>query len=499
MRRVDRIQQSLPGILTARQLALRTSIPPHSSVASRAQYSQAVAVAAPAAEEPSSSSNRADEFWRKVPMWKDVSTDEFISWSWTKKNVVEHHSRSAPENLKGILASVLPDYVPFTSNASLVQSREEFIKDIFDGIAESSMSLRIMPHVFSHINWQDPRHDPVFRQFIPLKSLIQPDHPKSVYDSLHENHDSPVSGLVHRYPDKALFLPISVCPTYCLYCTRSYAVGADTSDVSKQQMKPILKRWEAAFKYIEDTPQITDVVVSGGDAYYLSPEQLAYIGERLIKIPNVKKFRIASKGLGVAPNRILDPNDQWSDALLWVHRLALKAGKRAALHTHINHPNEISWVTEEACRKLIEGGLTIRNQSVLLHGINDNVQTISKLIRALAEDLRISPYYVYQCDMVKKVEHLRTPLQTIMDIEAKIRGSIAGFDMPQFIVDLPEGGGKRLAGSYLSYDRDTGVSRYMAPAVTGGGTKENKVYEYYDPLPPTAQMDLTLRSLGGAD
>lgn len=156
-------------------------------------------------------------------------------------------------------------------------------------------------------------------------------------------------------------------------------------------MKPILKRWEAAFKYIEATPQITDVVVSGGDAYYLSPEQLAYIGERLIKIPNVKKFRIASKGLGVAPNRILDPNDQWSDALLWVHRLALKEGKRAALHTHINHPNEISWVTEQACRKLIEGGLTVRNQSVLLHGINDNADTISKLIRSLAEDLRINP------------------------------------------------------------------------------------------------------------
>ncbi|KAK8089507.1 L-lysine-aminomutase [Apiospora hydei] len=467
MRRVDRIQKSLPGALAARRLALRTSMPLQSSVASRAQYSQAVAVAGPAAEEPSPPSNGADEFWRKVPMWKDVSTDEFISWSWTKKNVVEHHSRSAPESLKGILASVLPDHVPFTSNASLVQSREEFIKDIFGGIAESSMSLRIMPHVFSRINWQDPRHDPIFRQFIPLKSLIQPDHPKSNYDSLHENHDSPVNGLVHRYPDKALFL----------HEADPEAMGG-------------------GLQVHRGHPTDHRRCRVGGDAYYLSPEQLAYIGERLIKIPNVKKFRIASKGLGVAPNRILDPNDQWSDALLWVHRLALKAGKRAALHTHINHPDEISWMTEEACRKLIEGGLTIRNQSVLLHGINDNAQTISKLIRALAEDLRISPYYVYQCDMVKKVEHLRTPLQTIMDIEAKIRGSIAGFDMPQFIVDLPEGGGKRLAGSYLSYDRDTGVSRYMAPAVTGGGTKENKVYEYYDPLPPTAQMDLTLRSLG---
>ncbi|KAK8137702.1 l-lysine -aminomutase [Apiospora sp. TS-2023a] len=494
MRRVDRIHQSLSGSLAARQLGSKALMLPRGSIVSRAKYSQAAAVAAPVPEEPFPPSNGLDEFWRKVPMWKDVSMEDFISWDWSKKNVVEHHRRSAPEKLKETLTSVIPDHVPLNRTASLLQSREEFIKDIFGGIEVSSMSLRIMPHVFSRINWQDPRHDPIFRQFIPLKSLMQPGHPKSELDSLHENDDSPVSNLVHRYPDKALFLPISVCPTYCLYCTRSYAVGADTSEVTKQQMKPILKRWEAAFKYIEATPQITDIVVSGGDAYYLSPEQLAYIGERLIKIPNVKKFRIASKGLGVAPNRILDPNDQWSDALLWVHRLALKEGKRAALHTHINHPSEISWMTEQACRKLIEGGLTIRNQSVLLNGINDSAETISKLIRSLAEDLRINPYYIYQCDMVEKVEHLRTPLQRIIDIEAQLRGSIAGFDMPQFIVDLPQGGGKRLAGSYLSYDRDTGVSRFTAPAVSGNdnGTKVNKVYEYYDPLPPTtAKMGLS--------
>ncbi|KAK6843295.1 l-lysine -aminomutase [Apiospora arundinis] len=489
MRRADRIQKSLSGTLAVRQLASRAIMPPHSFMVPRAHYSQAAAVAVPEPENPFPCSNGVDEFWRKVPMWEDVSTDEFISWSWTKRNLVEHHSRSAPEKLQGTLTSVLPDHVPLNRSGSVLQSRDEFISDIFDGIAKSSMSLRITPHAFSRINWQDPRHDPVFRQFIPLGSLMLPNHPKNEIDSLHEKQDQPVEALVHRYPDKALFLPIAVCPTYCAFCTRSWAVGPHTSQVTKEQMLPILKRWEAAFKYIEATPQITDIVVSGGDAYYLTPEQLAFIGERLLKIPNVKKFRIASKGLGVAPNRILDPNDQWSDALLWVHRQALKAGKRVALHTHINHPNEISWVTKEASRKLIEGGLTIRNQSVLLRGINDDVETVSKLIRSLAEDLRIQPYYVYQCDMVENVEHLRTPLQTIIDIEAQLRGSIAGFDMPQFIVDLPKGGGKRLAGSFLSYDRSTGVSRYTAPAVTGGGTKVNKVYEYYDPLSPTSKTD----------
>ncbi|KAK8126262.1 l-lysine -aminomutase [Apiospora kogelbergensis] len=472
MRRADRIQTPLSGTLVVRQLASRAITPPRNSVVPRARYSQAAAVAAPQPEEPFPCSNGVDEFWRKVPMWKDL------------KNLVEHHKRSAPEKLRGTLTGVLPGHVPLNRSGSILQSREDFISDIFDGIEKSSMSLRITPHAFSRINWQDPRHDPIFRQFIPLKSLMRPDHPQCEIDSLHEEDDKPVGALVHRYPDKALFLPIAVCPTYCAYCTRSWAVGPHTAEVTKKQLQPTLKRWEAAFEYIRATPQITDVVVSGGDAYYLTPEQLAYIGERLIKIPNVKKFRIASKGLGVAPNRILDPNDQWSDALLYVHRQALKAGKRVALHTHINHPNEISWVTKEASRKLIEGGLTVRNQSVLLRGINDDAETVSKLIRSLAEDLRIQP-----CDMVQNVEHLRTPLQTIIDIESQLRGSIAGFDMPQFIVDLPKGGGKRLAGSHLSYDRNTGVSRFTAPAVTGGGTKVNKVYEYHDPLPLAAQTE----------
>ncbi|KAJ4295679.1 hypothetical protein N0V88_004381 [Collariella sp. IMI 366227] len=319
------------------------------------------------------------------------------------------------------------------------------------------MTIRMTPYILSRVNWQDPRHDPIARQFLPLKSIMIPDHPKLVLDSLHEEADSPVKGLVHRYPDKALFLPISVCPTYCTFCTRSYAVGADTDTVTKASLKPGRRRWEEAFAYIENQPSLQDIVVSGGDTYYLTPEQIRLIGERLISMPNIKRFRFASKGLA-----------------------AKKAGKAMAWHTHFNHPNEISWISEAASQRLFEEGVMVRNQSVLLRGVNDDLETMSALIRGLADN-KIFPYYVYQCDMVKTVEHLRTPLQTILDLEAQIRGSIAGFMVPSFVVDLPGGGGKRLACSYQSYDQSTGISTYTAPAVTGRD-KENKVYKYYDPI-----------------
>lgn len=302
-----------------------------------------------------------------------------------------------------------------------------------------------------------------------------------------------------------------------MFCTRSYAVGADTDTVTKSSLKPIRRRWEDAFAYIEAQPGLHDIVVSGGDSYYLSPEHITLIGERLISIPNIRRFRFATKGLAVAPTRILDGSDGWVDALIQVSNLAKKAGKAMAVHTHFNHPQEISWITRLAAQKLLEAGVMVRNQSVLLKGVNDDVATMGRLIRDLAdcsifpvscaipsqpvcasltplsrsppgescEALTCRQYYVYQCDMVSKTEHLRTPLQTILDLESQIRGSIAGFMMPQFVVDLPGGGGKRLANSFVSYDRKTGVSIFKAPAVKGndgGRDKQGMVYKYYDPL-----------------
>ncbi|KAF9879107.1 putative RNB domain-containing protein [Colletotrichum karsti] len=382
------------------------------------------------------------------------------------------------------LDETLPEEIP-ARGGNEMEHRNKLIEDVQEGIKEATMSVRLMPYTLSRIDWSNPRSDPIFRQFIPTKSIMQPDHPKLTLDSLEEEADSPVEGLVHRYPDKALFL-----------------LGGETDEVKqKKSLKPTPARWKACFEHIEATPEIQDIVVSGGDSYYLTPPQIVAIGKRLISIPHIRRFRFASKGLAVSPTRILDPDDEWFRAIVTVSNLARKAGKQMALHTHFNHPNEISWVTEEACQKLFEAAVTVRNQSVLLNGVNDDVPTMAKLIRKLADN-NITPYYVYQHDMVRKAEHLRTPLQTILDIEAAIRGSIAGFMMPQFVVDLPGGGGKRLASTFMKYDRQTGVSTYMAPAVTGHGVegrnKTNKVYEYHDPvlsLPAGGDGTFTNRTL----
>ncbi|KAI8219334.1 L-lysine 2,3-aminomutase [Colletotrichum sp. SAR 10_86] len=401
---------------------------------------------------------QVDQFWRRVPGWEDVSTTEFISYRWSMKNLVE-----GPNKLRRFLDRVLPELIPARGQSGVMEPREKLIADIFEGVSEATMSVRVMPYTLSRIDWSNPRNDPIFRQFIPTKSIMQPDHPKLTLDSLEEEADSPVNGLVHRYPDKALFL-----------------LGANTESVAKASLKPGRARWEAVFQHIERTPEIQDIVVSGGDSYQLMPEHIEMIGNRLISIDHVRRFRFASKGLAVCPTRILDRNDPWTDAVISISDKARRVGKAVALHTHINHPSEISWITERASQRLFEAGVMVRNQSVLLRGINDDVATMSSLIRRLADN-NIFPYYVYQHDMVRKSEHLRTPLQTILDLEASIRGSIAGFMMPQFVVDLPGGGGKRLASTFKSYDRRTGVSTYVAPAVTGRD-KQNKVYEYHDPV-----------------
>lgn len=180
------------------------------------------------------------------------------------------------------------------------------------------------------------------------------------------------------------FTATSICPTYCTYCTRCYAVGADTELFTKDSIKPSLKRWHEVFAYIESQPQLQDIVISGGDSYYLTPEHIRLIGERLINIPHVRRLRYASKGLAVAPGRLVDPQDGWASALIDVANMAREADKSVALHTHFNHPDEISWVTEMAARRLHMAGVTVRNQSVLLKGINDSAETMSSLIRKLA-------------------------------------------------------------------------------------------------------------------
>ena len=397
---------------------------------------------------------REDEFWRAVPAF-DVDRETFLDNKWQMKN-----SLYGEQKLFEMLSEVAP---------------AEFVADAQRGFHKAPMAVRVTPYLLALINWEDPWSDPIRRQFIPLAKELQPDHPMLTLDSLHEQADAPVPGLTHRYVDKALFLVMDTCPVYCRFCTRSYAIGVDTDTVEKVDLKVSPKRWDRAFEYVESRPELEDIVISGGDMWNLAAKHIEMIGERLLRMPNIRRIRFASKGPAVMPMKVLSDH-KWTDAITKVHELGRKLHKHVCLHTHFNHPNEITAITRDAMNTLFERGITIRNQSVLQRGVNDDRDTAVLLTKRLGE-VNVHPYYVYQHDMVQGVEDLRTPVQTTIDLEKWVRGATAGFNCPLYIVDLPGGGGKRNIHSYDFYDRETGISVYRAPAV-----KEDQYFMYFDPL-----------------
>ncbi len=350
----------------------------------------------------------------------------------------------------------------------------DFIEDVKAGFSRAPMPLRLTPYLVSLIDWSSPILDPLRIQFIPLGSRLMPDHPKLSLDSLHEQADAPTLGLTHRYLDKALFLALDTCPVYCRFCTRSYAVGLDTDEVKKISLKVSNERWDRAFRYIAERPEIEDVLISGGDAYQLTAAQLAGIGETLLAISHVRRLRFATKGVAVMPQKLIT-DEAWVDALTRVTDKGRKLHKEVALHTHFNHPSEITDITETAMNRLMDRGIFVRNQSVLQRGVNDTPETMTTLVKRMSL-LNVHPYYVYVHDLVKGVEDLRTSVATAIFIEKHVRGSTAGFNTPTFVVDTPGGGGKRDVHSFEHYDRTTGISVYEAPSVKPG------YFCYFDPL-----------------
>lgn len=398
---------------------------------------------------------RDGDFWRRVPAYAHVSRAEFLDHQWQAR-----HTITRPERLLEVLRGCVDD---------------DFREDVSQAMAQATMAMRLSPYILSLIDWDDPHADPLRRQFIPVRSSMRPDHPCVGLDSLGERHDAAVPGLIHRYPDKVLFLALDTCPVYCRFCTRSYAIGPDNGGIEKVSLKVSETRWEAAFQYIKAHPKIEDVVVSGGDTYQLKAEQIRTIGQRLLDIPHVRRIRFATKGLAVMPMKILS-DAAWFQAICEVVALGRKRRKEVVVHTHFNHPNEITAVTEEAVGRLFEAGVTVRNQSVLQRGVNDDPKTMRLLLKRLSY-INVHPYYVYVHDLVKGVEDLRTSVATATELEKQMRGSTAGFNTPTFVVDAPGGGGKRDAHSYEHYDRVTGVSVYTAPVV-----KPGQFFCYVDPL-----------------
>ena len=313
------------------------------------------------------------------------------------------------------------------------------------------------------------------KQFLSLRCEQERDHPELHLDSLNELGDAPVEGLTHRYPDRVLFLVLDTCPVYCRFCTRSYAVGLNTEDVEKVNLRVNRERWDNAIGYIQSRPEVEDVVVSGGDMYQLKADQLEELGNRLLDIDHIRRFRFATKGPAVMPQKLVT-DDAWVDALTRVINRGRKMHKEVVLHTHFNHPAEITGITQDGLNRLQSRGITIRNQAVLQSGVNNSAETMRLLIKRLSY-LNVQPYYVYFHDLVRGVEDLRTTLDDGLAIEKAIRGTTSGFNMPTFIVDTLGGGGKRDAHSYEHYNRETGIAVYISPVV-----KPDTFFFYFDPL-----------------
>ncbi len=408
---------------------------------------------------------KSGAFWQQIPAWKDVDEATFLSHLWQEKNAI-----TTPEKLVGAVRE-------------LVSS--DFIKDVEAGFHKAPMAVRISPYLLSLIDWENPLNDPIRRQFLPLGTQLEPDHPMLTLDSLHEQGDAPVPGLTHRYPDKVLFLVLDTCPVYCRFCTRSYAVGLDTDVVEKVSLKATDERWEQALQYLSERPEVEDVVISGGDTYRLKADQIRFIGERLLAMPHIKRFRFATKGIAIQPMKVLT-DAPWLDAITEITEKGRKAHKEVVIHTHFNHPNEVTEISKRACDLLMERGITVRNQTVFQRGVNDDADTMVTLVRKLGW-INVHPYYVYIHDLVQGTEDLRTSVATGIQVEKRVRGSTAGFNTPMFVVDAPGGGGKRDMHSYEHYDTTTGISVYTAPSV-----KKDEYFCYFDPissLSPEVQKD----------
>ncbi len=397
---------------------------------------------------------RSGPFWQCIHPYEQVSEADFLDHQWQAKNSITNF----PRLLAMIEGLVSP----------------EFMRDAEQGFHHAPMPVRVSPYLLSLIDWANPYEDPIRIQFIPLLSRRLPDHPKVDLDPLHERQDMPVPGLSHRYPDKVLFLPVATCPVYCRFCTRSYAVGLDTEEVHKLQFSVDMDRWREAIAYVASRPEVEDVLISGGDASQLRADQITFLGEAFLGIPHVRRIRFATKALSVLPQKFLT-DDAWTDAVTRIVDKGRQQHVDVMIHTHINHPNEITSITQAAADKLSERGITVRDQTVLMRDVNDSVETMGLLIKRLSY-INVHPYYVYVHDMVKGVEDLRTTVATGARIEKRIRGLVGGFNMPTFVVDTP-GGGKRGVHSYEHYDPETGISVYVSPVVHPGD-----YFCYFDPI-----------------
>ena len=300
-------------------------------------------------------------------------------------------------------------------------------------------------------------NDPIRRSMIPVGQEWTRT-PGEFDDPLSEEVSSPVHGLVHRYPDRVLFLVSDHCAVYCRYCTRSRLVGSGEMTVD-------VNRWNAVFDYLRATPAVRDVLLSGGDPLTLSDAKLEHLLSRLRDIPHIDFLRIGTKVPAVLPQRI-------TPALV-----ALLRRHRVWMSIHFAHPAELTPEVAQACDLLADGGIPLGSQTVLLRGINDDVNTMRELMQGLLKN-RVRPYYIYQCDPITGSSHFRTPVEKGLEIIEGLRGHTTGYAVPQFVIDAPGGGGKipLLPDYFVGRENDDIVLRNF----------EGQLFRYRDPVEPDA-------------
>jgi len=327
----------------------------------------------------------------------DVTVANWNDWRWQIKNSI-----TKPEQL----SRLLKEFDPNANNPHITRL----------------LPLRITPY-YSSLIWESEPDNPLRKSIVPSASELLFSEGESA-DPLHEENDSPIPNLVHRYPDRVLFLSTGFCSAYCRYCTRTHMVS------KKDKCHTGVKAWEPGLTYIANHPEVRDVLISGGDPLTMPDSHIKYLLMRLRAIPHVEMIRIGTKVPAVLPMRI---TKAFASMLRKFHPLYISI--------HFTHPSELTPETALACQRLADAGIPLGSQTVLLKDINDNVETMKSLMQGLLK-IRVRPYYLYQCDPIPGSNHFRTPVEKGLEIIRGLRGFTSGYAVPHYVIDAPGGGGK---------------------------------------------------------
>ncbi|MTI81759.1 MAG: lysine 2,3-aminomutase [Firmicutes bacterium] len=335
--------------------------------------------------------------YRQIQIWEDVPLKEWNDWHWQLQNRI-----ADVDGLKKV-----------------INLEEGEIKGIKNSLGTLRMS--ITPYYSTLMDPKNP-NCPIRKQAVPISMELHQCH-HDMEDPLNEDVDSPVPGLTHRYPDRVLLLVTDQCSMYCRHCTRRRFAGAQDKARTRKEI-------DQSLDYIKRTPQVRDVILSGGDSLLISNGKIEYVLWRLKKIPHVEIVRIGTRTPVVMPMRITEELCK-----------LIKKYHPVYLNTHFNHPMEITEEAVQACERLANAGVPVGNQTVLLRGVNDCPYTMKELMHKLLK-IRVKPYYIYQCDLSAGIEHFRTTIDKGIEIIEILRGHTSGLAVPTYVVDAPGGGGK---------------------------------------------------------